>query len=519
MQNNFIKNIKWNRIYLDIEFDEKITDDIYMINKGKEYKICNDYINDNKLSMPITCAYSDSIVDEGSWNFKYKNNILTVSIECAKKLEEMDKVFFYKNRDYAYIVTFEIDDNINLILNVNYMKKNKNKKSNKVITSNKPLIQPLINLAFYLFTAFLKLYYNLVYLFSTRKKNRILFMSETRGDLEGNLLALSKRIKEKGLDKKYKLYYSFKRVLSEKKSIIYYLKIVYKIAKADYIFVDDYAPIFGIINLHKTKLIQVWHAGVGFKSVGYSRFGKEGSPHPIISPHKKYDYVSVASPNLIKVYQEVFGLTSKHFLSPGMLRLDGYLDKENILNVKEKIYKEYPFFKNKKIILFAPTYRGSGQANAYYDYDKLDLEKLYNLCKKKNYITIFKYHPFIKEKMVIKDKYKDYLYDVSNYKDINELFYITDILITDYSSNIYEYSLFERPIIFFDYDMDIYSVIRGVHSDLKESPGNVCSTFEEVIDIISSEKFNINKVKKFKEENILLTDSSACDRLIERILD
>lgn len=514
-----ITKIEWNRIYLEIHFDKKIDGDIYLVNNNNEHKICSEYIKENKIIMPITCAYSDSIIDSGKWNIRYNNKTITCSIDCAKKLDDLDKVFFYKKGDYAYIVTFEINDNFDLIINVNYMKKNKNKKDNKVISSNKPLIQFIKNLKIMLFTTFLKLYYNLIYLFSSRKNNKILFISETRSSLEGNLLALSNRIKERSLDKDYKLYYSFKRVLSERKSIIYYFKVIYKIAKVDYIFVDDYAPIFGIINLHKTKLVQVWHAGVGFKSVGYSRFGKDGSPHPIISPHKKYDYVSVASPNLVSVYQEVFGLTRKHFITPGMLRLDGYLDKERIRKIKQKLLDIYPFIKNKKVILFAPTYRGTGQATAYYDYDKLNLDKLYKLCKNKNYITLFKYHPFIKDKMIIDNKYKDYLIDISDYKDINELFYITDILITDYSSNIYEYSLFERPIIFFDYDMETYSVIRGVHSKLEDSPGNVCKTFDEVINTISNESFDIDKVKKFKNENILLADSSACDRLIKQILD
>jgi len=514
-----ITKIKWNRVYLEIFFDKKIDSDVYLINDNNEYKICSEFIKENKINMPVTCAYSDSIIDSGKWNIKYKNKIITCSIECAKELDNLDKVFYYKKGDYAYIVTFEINDDFDLIINVNYMKKNKNKKTNKIISSSNPLKRLIRNSLFMIFTVLLKLYYNLVYLFSNRKNNKILFMSETRSSLEGNLLALSNRIKDRNLDKEYKLYYSFKRVLRERKSFIYYIKVVYKIAKVDYIFIDDYAPIFGILNLRKTKLIQVWHAGVGFKSVGYSRFGKEGSPHPIVSPHRKYDYVSVASPNLISVYQEVFGLTKKHFIASGMLRLDGYLEKDRIKNIKEKLIKNYPFIKNKKVILFAPTYRGTGQSTAYYDYDKLDLNKLYKLCKNKNYITLFKYHPFIKDKMIIDEKYKDYLIDISDYRDINELFYITDILITDYSSNIYEYSLFEKPIIFFDYDMDIYSVIRGVHTNLEDSPGNICKTFDEVINVINDERFDIDKVKKFKKENILLTDSSACDRLIKQILN
>lgn len=513
MEKLSIVSIKWNRVYLEIEFNKNIEGSIYLLNNNTKYEICSDYINNNKISMPITCAYDDEIVKEGTWYFINGNNIITIDINEAKHLDTKDKVFFYKNGKFSYIVTFDIDDDLHLIMKTTFMKHNSHPKRNNYGGKTK-----IVGLFMLILKGFLRIEYSIISLFC-RKNNRILFMSETRSGLEGNLLALDNRMKELNMDKQYKIDYSFKRVLSERKSILYFIKATRKIASAKYIFIDDYAPTFNFLKLKNTILVQLWHAGVGFKSVGYSRFGKDGSPHPYQSTHRKYTYASVASPNLIPVYQEVFGLTRKHFIAPGMLRLDGYLDEDRIKNIKDKLYSLYPFVKDKKVILFAPTYRGTGQSDAYYDYNKLDLEKLYLLCKNNNYITLFKYHPFIKNKMVIDDKYKDYLIDISDYKDINELFYITDILITDYSSNIYEFSLFERPIIFFDYDMDIYSVIRGVHSNLEDSPGNVCKTFDEVINTINNERFDIDKVRKFKNDNILLTDSSACDRLIKQIFD
>ena len=519
MKNIEIISLNWNRIYLELEFDDKISDDIYIVNNSIKKKICNDYVKTNKLIMPITCAYDDTMVDEGSWKFLYKENGIKINVEESKKLENKDKVFFYKERDYAYIITFEIDEEFNLIMNVNYMKKNINKYDNNRISTKRPLIHK----AFNIFSSFLifmvKFYYSFMCFIHRRKGNKILFMSETRDKLEGNLLALNNRIIERGLDKEYKLYYSFKKVLSDRKSILYYIRVINLISKVDYIFVDDYSPTFRILDLKKTKLIQLWHAGVGFKSVGYSRFGKSGSPHPLVSPHRKYTYAVVASPNLIETYQEVFGLTKKHFLSPGMLRLDGYLDKNKIKEATEELKKLYPEINNKKVILFAPTYRGAGQDKAYYDFDKIDLDSLYKLCKKKNYITFFKFHPFIKKKINIPEKYKKCLKDISNYSDINKLFYITDVLITDYSSNIYEYSLFEKPIIFFDYDMEQYSVLRGVHRKLEDSPGNICKTFDEVIDVLNTENFDIKKVIEFKNKNISLEGTNACDALISEIFN
>lgn len=509
-----IISINWDKIYLEVKFNKNLEDKLYLIKNNKKYEIFKDYINDNYLKMPITCAYGDTMIEEGNWNFFYKDNVVDITVDEAKTLENKEKVYFYKKHDYAYIASFDIDEEFNLVMHINYMRKNFNPYKNDRLTSNRVFLHKIVVILLNFITLLFKLEYNFLSLFKSKKKNKILFMSQTRSSMEGNLLALNSRMHERKLDDKYKFYYSFKKVLSDKQSIFYYIKTVALLAKVHYIFIDDYAPIFNLVKLKNTKLIQLWHAGVGFKSVGYSRFGKDGSPHPLISPHRMYDYAVVASPNLVKTYQEVFGLTKKHFLSPGMLRLDGYLDKDKIECGRKKIYDKYPSIKGKDVILFAPTYRGPGQAEAYYDFDKIDIEKLYDTCKKNNYCTLFKFHPFIKQKIEISDKYKDILIDASDYKDINELFYVTDILITDYSSNIYEFSLFSKPIIFYDYDMEKYAILRGVHADLENSPGNVVKTFDELVSLLESKKFNIDKVKEFKEENILIQDSSACDRLI-----
>ena len=505
-----VVSLNWDELFLIIEFNNSLDDKLYITNGINKYEIDSDYITDNIAKIPVTCVHDDSILDEGSYNLLYKGESLKISIDESKKLSNKDKVFFYKNNKYCYIVTFNIDENFKLIINSNFMKKNSKPKKNVYGGKNK-----IVGFLFAFFTSLLNLEYRFFLLFRNNKKNNILFMSETRSSIQGNLLFLNRRMKERNLDKDYKFYYSFKKVLSDKKSLLYYIKIVRKIAKVDYVFIDDYSPTFNFLNLKNTKLIQLWHAGIGFKRVGYARFGKDGSPHPYISPHKKYDYAVVAAPNLMETYQEVFGLSKKHFFAPGMLRLDGYLNEDRKNNITKSLIEKYPIIKDKQVILYAPTYRGTGQDVAYYDNDKIDLEGLYKNCKKNNYVVLFKYHPFIKNVIKIDDKYKDIFIDVTDYPDINELFYVTDILITDYSSNIYEYSLFEKPIIFFDYDLDEYSILRGVHCDLHESPGNVCETFEEVLDLLENKKFDITKVKKFKEENIAYCDDKACDRLIK----
>ncbi|MFR2701908.1 MAG: CDP-glycerol glycerophosphotransferase family protein [Longicatena caecimuris] len=93
--------------------------------------------------------------------------------------------------------------------------------------------------------------------------------------------------------------------------------------------------------------------------------------------------------------------------------------------------------------MFAPTYRGNTQSDAYYPYDKIDMDGIAKLCEQ-DYAFIFKMHPFIQEKVDIPVAYATYVKDLSQYGDINDMFYITDILITDFSSNIYEFALHKK---------------------------------------------------------------------------
>ena len=184
---------------------------------------------------------------------------------------------------------------------------------------------------------------------------------------------------ERGLDKKYKLSYTFRIAVGKHNNVFSWYRTIRTIARQDIIFVDDFVPIFGFLNLvPQTKLIQVWHAGEGFKAVGYGRFGKGASPFPVQNCHKKYDYAITGSKRLVKVYSEVFGIPEKNVLPLGMARLDGYLDEDVIKEKTDAFYAAHPECTGKKLILFSPTFRGSGQLKAHYKYAMLDMKQIYD---------------------------------------------------------------------------------------------------------------------------------------------
>ena len=369
-----------------------------------------------------------------------------------------------------------------------------------------------------LIKSMIKLYYLILYTVVPHKGKRILFSTESRGNLQGNLKAVYDGMKRRRLDKEYKIYTSFRSAAGGHSSVLSCIKVITYMAIADKVLIDDYAPLLAWLKIRpKTKVIQLWHAGVGFKSVGFCRFGANGTPK-LENPHRQYDFAIAGSTSLRRIYSEVFGIEEENILPTGLPRIDAVLDKkENDRRIKD-FYSEHPELRGKKLIIFAPTFRGMGAKTAFYPYEKLDLKRIYDMCGDE-YVFIFKMHPFIQDRVEIPDEYKNRIVDFTGIGDVNDLLPVIDIMITDYSSIIYEFSLFRRPILFFAYDKEQYSVIRGFQSNYDDfAPGKICTTFDELIMAIANKDFEIEKVDRFVKDNFDYLDTGSTDRVIDQLI-
>lgn len=506
-----MKNIRTVRVLRTIPFP-------YKSYGGGKYNFCCN----------IAAMEGRKFLDNGLWRIiavvEEKEYICYTVHPVAYEFEQCSRVFRYGNGKYAYTVSFEAateeERYLAFLINSYFMIENhtwhKRRYVQEALTPLGKIDRVYMTFAVFMIRAFYQFWEHIF----PKRGNRVLLMSETRDYLWGNLKFIDDGMKAHGLDKKYRIEYSFRKAAGTHMSIFSWIKVVFKVAKQDYIFVDDYVPIFGFLTLNKrTKLIQVWHAGEGFKAVGYCRFGKDGSPFPVGSCHKQYDYVLTGSKKLVKVFAEVFGIEEEAFLPVGMPRLDGFLDEERITRFCGEFYKEYPNLENKKIVLFAPTYRGAGQKVAYYDYSWLDLRDVYEYCGEDK-VFLIKMHPFVKEPIKIPEEYQDRIMDFSFYPNINDLYYVTDVLITDYSSNYFEYSLLKRPVVFFTPDRELYELSRGVHRSVRDSaPGKVCDTFEEMMEALRSEDYEVEKIYQFVEDNFANYDGHATDKAIDKIFE
>ena len=128
-------------------------------------------------------------------------------------------------------------------------------------------------------------------------------------------------------------------------------------------------------------------------------------------------------------------------------------------------------------------------------------------------------HPFVRKQIIIPEEFQDRIIDFSGYSDINDLLYVADILITDYSSNIYDFSLLKKPILFYTFDLDRYQLINKVHRSLREyAPGKICMNIDELINAIENQDFEIEKLEKFVQENFNKTDKKSTDLIIDNII-
>lgn len=350
------------------------------------------------------------------------------------------------------------------------------------------------------------------------KANKILFASDSREELGGNFEYLYEELVRQGLQNN--VHQIFKENNFVNKSFRELIKLAYDFATSEFIFLEENYPLITKIELkEKTELVQLWHAAGAFKKFGYSRLGLVGGPSIDSKDHRSYTKALVTSPNLIDIYAESLDI-EKDFVKPyGIPRTDLFFDDLKKQKKIEALHERYPFIKNKKVILFAPTFRGGGRKSAHYPYEYLNLRKIYENLQGNDYVFLFKVHFNTLNKINIPYELSDFFYDVSDYRDINDLMLISDLLITDYSSVCFEFSLLDKPMLFFSPDVENYVSQRGFYYEYKELiPGKLVQSTTQLITAILENDFEFKKVATFRDYFFQYQDSFASKRIVNNII-
>lgn len=304
------------------------------------------------------------------------------------------------------------------------------------------------------------------------------------------------------------------------------LRMLEDISDAHYVFLNDACNVTSCIPLRKgTKIYQLWHACGAFKKFGMSTaeliFGDNRKTLEKYPNYGNLSYVTVSSPEVIWAYEEAMNLkdTKTQVVATGVSRTDVFYDQHFIEQSKAVVYSVCPAAENKKIILYAPTFRGRvAKAESP---DCLDIPAMKRALGDE-YVLLIKHHPFVKQPPVVPEDCADFAMDVTKSLEIDQLLCASDVCVSDYSSLIFEYSLFERPMIFFAYDLDDYFDWRGFYYNYDElTPGPVVKETEEIIDYIRhlDVRFDQAQVHAFKEKFMSSCDGHATDRIMALVLN
>ena len=270
-------------------------------------------------------------------------------------------------------------------------------------------------------------------------------------------------------------------------------------------------------------LISTWH-GTPLKRLGFDM----GNLY-LDDPKSKFNYKKDSSEwnYLISPNEFTTEKLRSAFAYEGEVLQYGYPRNDILYNYDDelvsRIKSDLKIPDDKKIILYAPTWRDDES----YDIGKvkftlkLDLDKLKESLSEE-YVILIRTHYFISNNLDLSE-FQGFAFDVSKYEDIAELYLISDLLITDYSSVFFDFANLKRPILFYTYDLDRYSeMLRGFYIDIhSEVPGPLLFTTDEVIDAV----LNIDEIKseyagrydEFYERFCSIDDGNASKRIVEKI--
>ena len=356
-------------------------------------------------------------------------------------------------------------------------------------------------------------------------RDRVVFASNRSAVLKGNLKAIHAALTARDDAPAVVLHlHSAKRSVSGRLSTILHAIVAeYYLATSRVFIVDDYYfPIYVINPKPGTTIIQTWHACGAFKKVGYSvldkQFGASGALVRQVDIHSNYSHVLVASRESIRHYAEAFRLPEEVFTSAiGIPRADIFFDPERGARAIERVRAHYRIPEGRKVILYAPTFRGGSTHEATYQ-DLLDLEVMQRLCADR-YVLLLRLHPFVARRVDVDPRLSGFVYDVSGFSDFNDLLLVSDVLVTDYSSAIFEFSLLERPMVFFAPDHAAYEMERGFYFDYATGvPGPVLETTLGVAECIARGEFDLDRIRRFKEQTFDVADGRASRRFVEELV-
>ena len=325
------------------------------------------------------------------------------------------------------------------------------------------------------------------------KKNQITLIEKLNTGGTGSLFEIKNECEKRGLPFHFNIitHADYEVSLRNLGGLLKLFTIkAFRMATSSHIFLNDNFLPLGYMKLSdETKVVQLWHGMGSFKKFGGSSETNPEVLKELKAATKNTDHILASSENIRDNYAEAFIAPKEKVICIGCPQVDYFFRDHDIAAWKEELSEQYPEMKGKKLVLYAPTFRGEEE------HDKKLLEAFdFDAFQKelgKDYFLMVRLHPQIQSAKV-----PDTVANMTDYPNVRKLLCMTDILIADYSSIAVEYSLLNRQIILYAFDKEWYlSKDRGFYFDYeKTAPGPIVENMQDLIDCIKNKQWDIAKV-------------------------
>ena len=339
---------------------------------------------------------------------------------------------------------------------------------------------------------------------SAKAGNQVVFISGRDDDvLQDNLQLVYDRINLP------KIYYSKRDIYTDPDM---YENAAELICAAKVVVTDDYLPV--VSDYRKVQgqhIVQLWHASGAFK-----HFGKDAGNKLIARDklyHRDYDLVTVSAEGIRKIYANSFQIPENIVKATGVARTDLLFDENHREEALRRVYLKHPELKGRELILYAPTFRdvpGLDRSKFTPDLDFKVLSKVLG----ENRVFVLCPHPIMTESVIKED-----LVNVIEIRDVTtaDMMFAASLLVTDYSSVIFEFALMGKPMVFYCYDYDTYE--RDFYLDMeRDLPGPLLTTQEELYEYISTGAYDVSEgYGAFCDKYMGACDGHSTERIAELI--
>lgn len=307
------------------------------------------------------------------------------------------------------------------------------------------------------------------------------------------------------------------KTINKIKYAFHMISQMYHIATSKVVILDTYCiPVSVLKHKKSLKVIQIWHSMGTMKKFGCSIWDKEEGSNKALAQamkmHKNYDYIFASSDAYKSHLAAGFGYPVDKIITFPLPRLDLLKDKQYESAIRNKIYAKYPKLKDKPTIVYCPTFR---KDEAGFDQA---IKNLYDAIDTNHFNFVLKKHPLSKVELedgiVLADEFSTF-----------EMLFAADYVISDYSCIIYEAAIRNIPLLFYDYDIELYREIRDLAIDYDNELPGVISTdariiADELLRIDNDKTYDMMALKKFTDKYVRPTEHATQDiaEFIETLL-